>query len=203
MADYQPSATTATATPINDPRSEEGGRVGGEEEAGCVVKENVVGRGVDTTVPYEPRSANAPRASHDASDPKRHKAEEDGGDPDTGIADHSSSSTLGMASDSGHDPARHTNDDEPGLGNETTPLHSTPLPAQSLTESVQTHNTALPLPPAPPKRFTSVNINKRFLEKTSSTSGATLGGSLLNNHASSATNPSGSAQRRGVSPNCL
>lgn len=172
----------------------------GKKEAGLAVRENA--KGEDTAVPCERGNVTAPRASHDASERKRQKAGDED-DANAGTVDHSSSPDLGMASTSGHDPAHHTNEDDPALGHETTTLHTTPPPTQSSTEAMQTHSlTQSPLP-APLKRFTSVNINKRFLEKTSSTSGTPLGGTPLTNHTSGAANLSGSGQRRGVSPNCL
>lgn len=50
------------------------------------------------------------------------------------------------------------------------------------------------------KRFTSVNITKRFLEKTSSMSGSSLGTGSLSNTNSALIS---SSQHRGISPNCM
>lgn len=206
MADIQPSETStavpAAVTPIKDLSFEDGRRGDGEKRA-----EEVNGKTVDNTQesvePHDRGEMDAPQASHDASVAKRHKAEGDDGEPETGNADHSSSSTLGMVPFSCHDPASHANDDATTSSHDTVSSHIFPPSAQSPTEPPQTHIPIQQPPVAPLKRFTAVNINKRFLEKTPSTSGAPLGGSSHANHVSSAANATGSGQRRGVSPSCM
>lgn len=78
---------------------------------------------------------------------------------------------------------------------------SNSMPSTVSSSPVQQHATTVhSLHPPQMKRFTSVNITKRFLEKTSSLSGSSLGTSL-----NSSTNPvlNSSSQHRGVSPNCM
>jgi hypothetical protein len=203
MADTQPSGTSTTEPPVGTPIKnlslEEGERVKGEEGVGEEVKATDVHNIQESAVPHERGNADVLRASHDAPQARRHNAEGDNGEPEPGLADHPSS--LGMDSISGHDPASHPNDDATALlAHESPPSHTSPLPAHSSTEP---NISAQPQPQAPLKRFTSVNINKRFLEKTSSTSGTPLGGSPLASHISGAANAGASGPRRGPSPSCM
>ncbi|GJJ09595.1 hypothetical protein Clacol_003818 [Clathrus columnatus] len=68
------------------------------------------------------------------------------------------------------------------------------IPSTVSNSPVQQHSSY----PPQLKRFTSANVTKRFLEKTSSTSGPSLGATAISN-----TNPvlGSSSQRRGISPN--
>lgn len=204
MAGIQPSGTsTATQPAVKDLDLEESERVNEERKVGEVAKEIAVNKIEADAVPHEREDADAPRASHDASAAKGHEAGDDGG-LETGVADPPSSSILGMSPFSGHDPVSHTNDDATASIHDTTPLQPSPAATQSSTESTQTHiSIHPPPPPAPLKRFTAVNINKRFLEKTPSTAGASMGGSAHANHVSGAANTSASGQRRGASPSCM
>ncbi|KAF8514507.1 hypothetical protein JB92DRAFT_140639 [Gautieria morchelliformis] len=170
MADTQPSGTSTTepavATPIKNLSLEEGEPVKGEEEESEEVKATDVHNVQECAPPHERGNAVEPRASHDAPQAKRHSAGDNGG-PEPCVADHPSS--LRMDSISGHDPASHTDDDATSLAHESPPARTSPPPSHSSTEP---NTSAQPQPQAPLKRFTSVNISKRFLEKTSSTSGA-------------------------------
>jgi len=73
--------------------------------------------------------------------------------------------------------------------------NSSGTPQQSQHSSSTQHAPSL-------KRFTSVSITKRFLEKTPSPSGISLGGGSSSAHAPGIGSATSSVQRRGISPNC-
>lgn len=79
--------------------------------------------------------------------------------------------------------------------------HPSSIPSTVSNSPVQQYAVVThPLHAPQTKRFTSVNITKRFLEKTSSMSGSSsVTGSLSNTNSALIS----SSQHRGISPNCM
>ncbi|KAF8528071.1 hypothetical protein BU17DRAFT_81297 [Hysterangium stoloniferum] len=186
MADNLPSDTSiavlAAAAPTSVSSLEGVGEGGGEAASlNAEVKDDM-----DSSILPVPDDIDAPRPSHDAFDMSSHKGGEgDGASGRVSVFEHPAvPSTMPHLVASG--------DPDPKLRDDATAPTASAIQASS--PSPQASAVALP----PIKRFSSVTINKRFLEKTSSSLGTPQGGS---SHAGSgAGNVNGAGQRRGTSP---
>ncbi|KAF8591969.1 hypothetical protein K439DRAFT_1656414 [Ramaria rubella] len=208
MADIQPSGTSiaapVAAASIRDSSLGKGGEGNGEAQEDAEMKDDAVGN-VGKVVPPKNLNADALLAGHDASETAYYEEEQYDEKPGIMKVEDSSVPSSGMSPISVHDSV---SSNATAASCSTTHVHTPTLTAQSSPDAGQTHTqttqttTAQPQPHHAPllKRFTSVNINKRFLEKTSSTSGTPLGGSPLSGHTAGVSNASGSGQRRGESP---
>lgn len=203
MANIQPSGTSITALPAGAPvkdlsLDEEGRRVAGEE----ATEERV--SSIGSAAAGKNGSADSPQVENQISEADRGER-----GPDINIEDTTAGASAyvsDVTSLSSPNPTNGDDDDTTAPAIQVPQLQS-PLTEHSSADPEQIPTTtAQPQPqhPHPPlKRFTSVNITKRFLEKTPSISGTPSGGSPLVGHASGGAGMSGSGQGRGASPSCV